>query len=115
MELTADIYIDVPPEYWALSKYRATLAHKINHSIKDANTEFGYAIHPRFGPIRTVVATQFIPKGNQLLVDYEYDTEGHSRVPKWYVNSFEAELKKVFPGNRIIDDDINCDLHCGGI
>lgn len=50
--LENDIQMNIPYEFWNLDKYRATLAHKVNHSFKNINSEFNFVYHPRFGWIR---------------------------------------------------------------
>ena len=91
-----EIYINLLPEHWPIDKYRATLTHKVNHSFKKHNTNFGSAIHPRFGPIRSVFATKDIKKGSQILCDYQYDIE--SAIPHWYGEVYYAEYGKPWPG-----------------
>ena len=97
-----DTDIDIPPEYWNIEKYRATLGHKVNHSFKKANTVYGRAIHPRFGPILTVFATKDIKKGEEILVDYEYGYD--SVVDLWYAKLYEDEMGKPFPGKNILNE-----------
>ena len=78
--------MNVPPEYWSIVHYRATLAHKINHSFNNSNTEFGSVIHPRFGPIRSAFATKDIKRGEQLLIDYGYGIQ--SAIPRWFEKAY---------------------------
>ena len=52
--------IKIPEEFSVLHGYRATLAHKVNHSFKNANAEFNSAYHMRFGFIRGLEATRDI-------------------------------------------------------
>ena len=101
------INMNVPPEYWSLDKYRATLGHKVNHSFKKPNTEFGNAIHPRFGPIRTIVATENIKRGEEILCDYAYSEE--SAIPIWYGKAYKEEYGEQWPGYYFYNetDDVN--------
>ena len=98
------ITMNVLKDYWSIDKYRATLGHKVNHSFKKANMEFGSAIHPRFGPIRTVVAKRMIKRGEEILCDYEYPKD--SSIPKWYAHVYEQEMGVPWPGKYIFDDEI---------
>ena len=97
-----DTEVDIPPEYWSIEKYRATLGHKVNHSFKKANTVFGNAIHPRFGSILTVFATKDIKKGEEILVDYRYGYD--SVVDLWYAKLYEDEMGKPFPGKNVLNE-----------
>ena len=80
------------------------MGHKANHSFKWANARFGYAIHPRFGPIRSIVANRDINKGDEILVNYQYPE--HTSVPKWYATVYEKEMERAWPGNYIFDDQV---------
>ena len=77
----SDVYtLDIPPGMDDIVKYRATLAHKAQHSFTP-NVEFDYFEHPRFGHIRCLISNTFIKKGEEIFVNYEYDiqTEGIPR------------------------------------
>ena len=50
--------------------FKATLGHKINHDEAKDNCIFGFCVHPRFGPIRSIVTTEPIARGTELFVDY---------------------------------------------
>jgi len=104
-----DTFINLLPEYWTIDKYRATLTHKINHSFKKPNTEFGSAIHPRFGPIRTAFATKDIKRGAQILCDYAYD-QG-SAIPRWFGEVYEKEHDKPWPGQYYYDETDNVNMY----
>ena len=96
------ITMNVLKEHWPIHKYRATLGHKVNHSFKRANTDFGSAIHPRYGPIRTIVSNRRIRKGEQLLCDYQYPED--SAIPRWYEKVYVAEMGKPWPGKDFYDE-----------
>ena len=81
MSLVPFVHLNIPEPYWNISKYRATLGHKVNHSFKFAKAMFGRAYHPRFGNIRTLYATSNITKGEEVFVNYGYD---RGPVPEWY-------------------------------
>ena len=78
--------MDMPKEFRSLDKYCATLAHKINHSFHP-NCRFGKFYHPVFGPIPSVVTTQFIPEGSELFTYYKYLL---SDCPQWYADLWES-------------------------
>ena len=94
--------MNIPPEYWSINKYRATLGHKVNHSFNKTNTDFGSAIHPRYGPIRTIVSSKDIKKGEELLCDYQYGTD--SAIPNWYGIAYREEVGKPWPGEYFYDE-----------
>ena len=60
-------YMDIPPHYVSLENYRATLAHKINHSFTP-NCGWDTIEHPVFGKIPSVVALTDVQRGSI----YEY-------------------------------------------
>ena len=85
---TTDIYI--PLSHGNLSNFRQTMGHKLNHSFKFKNTKFAHGYHPRFGKVRTVVATTNIQIGQELLVSYGYQLGSH--VPEWYAELYKKEM-----------------------
>ena len=97
--------MNVPPEYWNIAQYRSTLGHKVNHSFQKKNIEFGSAIHPRYGPIRTVFANKDIKKGEQLLVDYEYGPD--TAIPRWFEQAYIEEFGKPWPGKYFYNEADN--------
>ncbi len=70
-------------------RYRATLAHKINHSFRDWNCVFHSLDHPRFGLVPAARAVDRVPEGRELLCVYEY--EYHEAAP-WYQELWRAEI-----------------------
>lgn len=62
--------LSLPPSLASPEVYRATLGHKINHSETNDNCVFGFCVHPRFGAIRSIVTTEIIHQGAELLIDY---------------------------------------------
>jgi hypothetical protein len=58
--------LDIPPDCRDVSRYRATLAHKINHSFFP-NARFSDFAHPRFGRILCVVTLKPVKEGDELL------------------------------------------------
>ena len=84
------ITIDVPPPYWNISNFRATLGHKMNHSFKFSKVAYGRAYHPRFGNIRSIYATCDISKGEEIFANYGYPFG--SDVPEWYSGLYLEEI-----------------------
>ena len=102
------VNMNVPPEYWTIERYRATLGYKINHSFKKSNTKFGHAIHPRFGPIIVVIATRNIKKGEELLVDYSYSVDGY--IPSWYANAYHEVYGEPWHGEYVYNETDNIEI-----
>ena len=73
--------MDLPSQYWSRDNYRASLAHKVNHSFQP-NAVFVRFQHPRFG-LRCLAIRTFrtIPEGGEVFVHYRYDPD---RAPLWY-------------------------------
>ena len=97
---TADksIVMNIPESHWNISRYRATLGHKMNHSFKFAKAQMEHAHHPRFGNIRAYYATSNIGKGEEILVNYGYTKGGI--VPQWYSLLYEKELGEPWHTTR---------------
>ena len=95
-------YMNLLQEYWDITKYRATLGHKVNHSFVNVNAKFRSVIHPRFGPIVAVLSIKNIRKGEEIFTSYGYTPE--SSVPRWYANAYEREFKKPWPGKNVYND-----------
>ena len=75
--------LDMPPEIGRnVSLYQATLGHKVNHWF-EPNCYFGWAVHPRFGRIRSIVTLREVKGGEELTVDYGYSL-GDRTTPGWY-------------------------------
>ena len=73
--------MNLPYELWNLDKFRASLAHKMNHSFKKMNCQFITVYNPRFGVVRGAEATRDIAKGEQIFVEYGYPIE--DMYPPW--------------------------------
>ena len=92
MNFGKNAYIHIPQAYWSTSNFRATLGHKVNHSFMFAKSKFSSVYHPRFGNIKSVVATSNITKGEEIFVNYGYSKI--SAVPEWYSNLYLEETGK---------------------
>ena len=80
IRLNADLDLDIPHDSLSTSVYRATLAHKANHSFLP-NATFDLMEHPRFGLIRALSSMVDIAKDEEILVNYNL---GLSKGPDWY-------------------------------
>ena len=80
IRLNAEVDLDLPKGYENLDKYKATLAHKANHSF-EPNAEWILFEHPRFGLIRALRAQVDIEENQEVLVNY---TMNLADSPEWY-------------------------------
>ena len=89
------IQINVPEAYWNVSQFRATLGHKINHDFLKFRSAFNFAMHPRHGWIRTVIAIDDIYKGDEIFINYHYPITDNPKmlVPQWYRELYEAQIE----------------------
>ena len=73
--------LDVPPHYWSHHNYRASLAHKANHSFQP-NCGFRRFQHPRFG-LGCLAITTFttVRAGEEIFVNYRYSPDC---APAWF-------------------------------
>ena len=90
-------------EYWNITNYRATLGHIVNHSFTKANAYFGKTLHPRHGPIVSIISAKDIKKGEEILCHYGLEANEYG-VPKWYAEAYEKEVKEPWPGEKVYDD-----------
>ena len=99
--------LNVLEEYCSLSKFRSTLGHKVNHSFTKANAIFISVIHPRHGPIKAAISTRKIMRGQEILCNYDYDSNAY--VPRWYAELYKEETNKDWPTKLIFDelDNVN--------
>ena len=95
--------LNILKEHWKTSNYRATLAHKANHSFINYNCQYISLIHPRFGPISAIQSIKRISKGDEILTNYGYKTDQF--VGSWYVKTYEKELKVLWPGKYVYDEN----------
>ena len=90
LELDRCISLDIPDKYRTLPAYRATLAHKACHSFKP-NANFVGIVHPRFGKIMSIIATEDIQHHEEVLVSYNYRMV---HAPQWYVDFWFTHLRE---------------------
>ena len=79
------------------------MGHFVNHSFEKANAKFDHVTHPRFGAIRSIVATRKIKIGEEILCNYDYLE--NSVVPKWYAIEYEKHFKRKWSEDRFYHDD----------
>ena len=73
--------LDLPPCYWSAHTYRASLAHKANHSFQP-NSAFVRFHHPRFGLGCLAIKTfKLIRAGEEIFVNYRYSPDS---APVWF-------------------------------
>ena len=101
--LDSDHILNLPKKYWKVEEYNATLGHFANHSFKKSNAKIDHATHPRFGPIRSIVALRTIMIGEEILCNYGYIE--NSVVPTWYAKEYEKYYKKKWPKDLIYHED----------
>ena len=80
--------IDIPEEYVSTRRYRASLAHKTNHSFTP-NAKFSLFQHPRFGKIPAVKLTADVSPGEEVTVSYDYSLDD---APPWYQELFTQRI-----------------------
>lgn len=86
------VILDIPEDMRHLEKYCCTLGHKVCHSFTP-NATYGYAFHPRFGDVRSVMALRAIEAGEEITCDYKYSLK--KDPPFWYLHSLEEHLKST--------------------
>ena len=86
ISLSNETRMDIPEDMRDTKQYKATLAHKIQHSF-DANCEFWEYWHPVHGLIPCVRTLQDIPGGLELTVNYNYMLDD---CPSWYSDLWES-------------------------
>ena len=63
-----NIQINVPFVYQNVAQFGSTLGHKINHDFLKHRATFNWAMHPRHGWIRTIIAIDDIYKGDEIFI-----------------------------------------------
>ena len=69
----------------SLDRYRASLAHKANHSFVP-NCKYVAMAHPRFGRIPCLKTLKPVARGQELFAHYKYDM---ALAPTWYQIAWE--------------------------
>ena len=95
--------LNILEEHWNITNYRATLAHKANHSFLKLNSRFISVIHPRHGPIAAIQSLREIRKGEEILVNYGYGENGY--VSSWYAKAYQKEFNLPWPGRYVYDEN----------
>ena len=80
--------IDIPPEYISTKVYKATCAHKCNHSFTP-NAKFALFDHPRFGAVPSILTIKEIKAGDEITVSYDYAMDD---APPWYQELFAQRI-----------------------
>ena len=88
--------IDMPEEYISSKTYKATCAHKCNHSFAP-NSTFALFDHPRFGPIPAVKTLADINAGDEVTVSYDYAIDD---APPWYQELFAKRIIKSYQQSK---------------
>ena len=80
-----NLCIDIPPDMGGnVSKYSATLAHKVNHSF-EPNSEFVlFSAHPVLGTIMAITALEDMEAGLEITVNYGYNFTAEPDQPEWF-------------------------------
>jgi len=78
-------HMDLPPQYHSYNSYRATLAHKLNHSFTP-NCCWTNADHPCFGFVPSVSTMEGVKEGEELTIHYSIDMEN---APEWYLECWD--------------------------
>lgn len=89
ISLNDDVVLDVPIDSIPIDIYCASVGHKANHDFSP-NAKYAPFYHPRFGPIKSVVAIKDIKQGDEVFCDYgitheEVSEGGETKLvlPKW--------------------------------
>lgn len=83
--------IDIPKAFIDTANYRASLAHKTNHSFMP-NAEFVAFDHPRFGLVPCLLSTHDIEENEEIFVHYGYELDD---CPDWYEEAWQGGFYPV--------------------
>ncbi len=87
-------FVDVPLACTDASRYRASLAHKANHSFRP-NCRYVATEHPRFGRVPALETLREVEPGEELFSHYKYDM---ALAPNWYQAAWEAAAGEAVEG-----------------
>ncbi|XP_040573515.1 uncharacterized protein [Lepeophtheirus salmonis] len=89
--------IDIPEEYIALDKYKASLSHKANHSF-EPNAKFTLFHHARFGLIPSLVITaEAVAHDKEITVSYDYAMD---ESPPWYQDLYTQNMMTLYQESK---------------
>ena len=88
--------LDIPPECVSLRRYRASLAHKANHSFQP-NAKFALFHHPRFGRVPALRTLTEVARDAEVLVSYDYALDD---APPWYQELFTKRIISQYQKTR---------------
>jgi len=103
-----NLCIDIPPDMGGdVTKYNATLAHKVNHSF-EPNSEFVlFSAHPVLGTIMAVTALEDLEAGQEVTVNYGYNYTAEADQPEWFKELWIQYYGEVNHGdNEIIHQEL---------
>ncbi len=80
--------LDIPDEFVPMKKYKASLAHKANHSFSP-NGQFTLFDHARFGKVPAIITLDEIEKDAEITVSYDYAMDD---APPWYQELFAKRV-----------------------
>jgi len=104
--ITSD-YMDIPPDYVSVKRYKASIGHKINHSF-DPNCRWGVIEHPTFGRVPRVVTIKNLKADEELSCHYMIDmgaAAAEDAKCSWYVELWEefSKVKKARQTEELMD------------
>ena len=89
--------IDIPPEYVISKAYKASAAHKCNHSFTP-NAKFFLFEHPRFGAIPALQTLLSVKEGEEITVSYDYNMDD---APPWYQDLFAQRIIDSYRKSKV--------------
>lgn len=88
--------LDIPSKFVSTKAYKASLAHKANHSFQP-NGKFILFHHPRFGPVPAISTTTNVEKNAEITVSYDYAMD---EAPPWYQELFAKRILDQYQQSR---------------